>query len=442
MHRLSPSALAALLLLVAAGPPAAAQSSWESRTRTGEYAFAVGDVERAEAEFRAALEIAQRLPPPDRRLETSLGNLARLYEHEGRFTEALPMYQLEVAAAEVRLGPDDAGLLDPLLGLARVAVPTGDVPTAEAALERYRAIADATGAADPAQRWIALAMLARTAALQDRDEAAVGYQREAVAALEQARGPTDEERATAIETLAQMELQHGDAGAAEGLLDRAAMLRAADGGATAELWTAGARAAFGAGELEVAERLAERATAAAQAEGSDPEPARRVLADVSWMRVRRGTESLGDLYLAAAPGPELDLAYDRLLAVHGAIDRAAEPVAARDNLLRLASVAALRGDAVDSAHWQKLAIDLERELAGADSAEVLTALESLVGLHVAAGRLADAVTANAWLIAAEEAAWGSESPRLRPALERQLELLTQAGLKKEAKALKKRLKEL
>ena len=65
------------LLLVFAAAPLSAQSTWESRTRTGEYAFAVGDTDRALAEFQAALEIAQRFPPPDRRLETSLGNLAR-----------------------------------------------------------------------------------------------------------------------------------------------------------------------------------------------------------------------------------------------------------------------------------------------------------------------------------------------------------------------------
>ncbi len=424
--------------------PAAAQTTWESRTRIGEYAFAIGEVERAEQEFLAALAIAQRLPPPDRRLETSLGNLARLYEHRGRLAEALPMYQLQVAAVDARLGPESPALLDPLLGLGRVAIQAGDAPTADEALERYRSIARTTGAADPEQRWIALAMLARTNTLQDRPERALELQREAVAVLGEAHGPTDLERATAMESLAQMELLHGDPGAAEGLLVRASELRAADeeSGNIGAMLTAAAETAFGAGELDVAERLADRAEIAVRDEVGDLEPVVRVRADIAWMRVRRGTDSLADLFLGASPGPELDAAYDRLMAFHGAVDAQADAAAIRDNLSRLAQVAALRGETDDSAHWQRLVVDAERELSGVDSPAVIDAQENLVGLYRAAGRIGDAAAANAWLVATQEEAWGADSPRLRPALEHQQDLLKEAGLKREAKKVKKRLKKL
>lgn len=422
----------------------AAQDAWESHTRTGEYAFAVGDADRAEAEFRAALEIAQRLPPPDRRLEASLGNLARLYEHEGRVTEALPMYQLWVAAAGFRLGKDHPGLLVPLLGVGRAALQAGDIPAAEDSLQRYREIAEATGAADPEERWLALAMLARMGTLQERHDDALALQRQAVAVLDEAHGPTGLERATAIESLAQMELLHGDPEAAEALLVRAAELRADDeeGGSVAAMLTAAAETAVGAGAFAVGERLAERALAAAAEEGVDPLPAREALADASWMQVRRGSDNLGDLYLGASPGPELDLAYDRLLAVHGAVEPGAQPAVASENLARLAQVAALRGEVEDSAHWQRLRVDTLRGLTGVDSPAVIAAQENLIGLFTAAGRLDRAATANAWLLATVEEAWGESSPRLRPILERQLDLLTELGLKKEAKAVKKRLKKL
>jgi hypothetical protein len=72
----------------------------------------------------------------------------------------------------------------------------------------------------------------------------------------------------------------------------------------------------------------------------------------------------------------------------------------------------------------------------------MAAQENLVGLYVAAGRNDGAVTANAWLIAMQEQAWGENSARLRPALERQLDLLTETGLKKQAKQVKKRLKKI
>ena len=434
--------LAAAIVLTASW--AAAQSAWEDHTRTGEYAFAVGDTDRALKEFQAALDIAQAFPPPDRRLETSLGNLARFHEHQNRFAESLPMYQLQVAATEYRVGRDNPALLQPLIGLARVAMQTGDIPASEGALLRYRAIAESSGAADPGQHWVALAMLARTCTLQERNDEALKYQREAVAVLDDARSPTEIERATALESLAQMELLHGDAATAEELLTRAAELRASDeeGGSIAAMLTAAARTASGAGEFDVAERLAEQALAAAETESVDRRPIDEILADVAWMRVRRSSESLGDLYLGASPGPDLDIAYQRLIKVHGTIDKTTDPVVTGENLTRLASVTALQGEVDDCAHWQRLFIDFQQQVFSSDSAAAISAQENLVGLFVAAGRMDNAVIANNWLITMQEKAWGESSMRLRPALERQLELLTAAGLKKQAKQVKKRLKKL
>lgn len=433
-----------LLLLVLAATPVVAQSTWESHTRTGEYAFAVGDTDRAEQEFQAALKIAQKLPPPDQRLETSLGNLARLFEHDGRFAKALPMYQLQVASAEVRLGSGSPELLQPLIGLARVAMQSGEIPAADDALQNYCSIAEATGAADPNQHWIALAMLARTMTLQENDEEALAAQREAVAVLESTHGPTEVERATALESLAQMELRHGSADAAEDLLVRAAELRVADdeGGSVAAMLTAAAGTAFSAGEFDVADRLAARALTATMDEDLDPSEVERLQADIAWMRVRRGSENLADLYLGASPGPDLDLAYDRLMKVHGSVGTDTDPTAIGENLSRLAQVAALRGEAEDSAHWQRLFVGLELEVKGADSGAAMAAQENLIGLFLAADLPDRALTANAWLITVQERVWGEDSVRLRPALERQLDLLTQTGLKKQAKAVKKRLKKL
>lgn len=433
-----------LILILMLTLPVVAQDTWESHTRTGEYAFAIGETERAEQEFQAALTIAQKLPPPDQRLETSLGNLARLYEYDNRFARALPMYQLQVAAAEVRLGGDQPELLVPLLGLSRVAMQSGDIPAAEDALRKYRSIAESSDATDPDQHWIALAMLARTCTLQERDDEALELQREAVAVLDEAHGPTGLERAAALESLAQMELMHGTAESAEALLVRAAELRASDdeGGSIATMLTAAAGTAYGAGELDVAERLGEQAFVAATNEGQDLLPIKIVLADIAWMRVRRGSDNLGDLYLGASPGPELDDAYDRLLEIHGAVTGQTEPGLIGENLSRLAQVAALRGEVDDSAHWQRLFVNLQLKLAGADSSAVVAAQENLIGLFMVADRPDQTLTANTWLIAAQERAWGETSPRLIPALERQLDLLTQTGLKKQAKAVKKRLKKL
>ena len=85
--------IAALLAIaISVAGAAGGQTSWGDHTRAGEYAFARGDVARAKAAFQAALDLAQGFPPGDRRLETSLGNLARLYEHQSEFDQAQPRY--------------------------------------------------------------------------------------------------------------------------------------------------------------------------------------------------------------------------------------------------------------------------------------------------------------------------------------------------------------
>ena len=425
------SALLVLALLSAGA--AAAQSDWGSHTRAGEYAFVRGDFTRAEAEFQAALDIAQKLPAGDPKLEVSLDNLARFYEQRSDYDRALPLYQLELAAAEFRVGEEDPTLLPVLLAVARTAQPLGDVPTVEKNLTRYAQIAEASGAADPDPWWLALEMLARMETLQEHPEEALHWQRRAVEVLEQARRPTDAERAAAMETLAHMELAAGEGAAAENLLVEVAALRTADEGAdaTADTMAQGAAVAYGAGEMETAERLATRALYATPDAESELQ-ARRVLADVSWVRVGRGTDDLEVLLAAASEDQELELADQRLSALEALQDGQD-----RETLARLVQVEALRGRPAEAAQWQRTLLELP--LAPADA---LAAREDLVLLLAAAGELDQALAENADVLAALEAQYGPDDRRLVPVLQQRVDLLTRAGNKKEAKKLRKRIKKL
>ena len=425
------SALLVLALLSAGA--AAAQSDWGSHTRAGEYAFARGDFTRAEAEFQAALDIAQKLPAGDPKLEVSLDNLARFYEQRSDYDRALPLYQLELAAAEFRVGEEDPTLLPVLLAVARTAQPVGDVPTVEKNLTRYAQIAEASGAADPDPWWLALEMLARMETLQEHPEEALHWQRRAVEVLEQARRPTDAERAAAMETLAHMELAAGEGAAAENLLVEVAALRTADEGAdaTADTMAQGAAVAYGAGEMETAERLATLAVDDSPDAEAELE-ARRVLADVSWVRVGRGTDDLEVLLAAASEDQELELADQRLSALEALQDGQD-----RETLARLVQVEALRGRPAEAAQWQRTLLELP--LAPADA---LAAREDLVLLLAAAGELDQALAENADVLAALEAQYGPDDRRLVPVLQQRVDLLTRAGNKKEAKKLRKRIKKL
>ena len=417
---------------------AAAQGDWANRTRAGEWAFAQGDFERAEAEFQAALQVAQGLPQGNLKLEISLENLARFYEHRSDFEKAQPLYQLQVAAQDMRLGENDPGLLDALVAVARTSQPIGDLPTTEASLRRYVHIAEATGKADPGQWWRVLAMLARTALLQEQQEQALRWQQQAAEVLADDRRATETERADVLESLARMELVAGEGARAEMLLVKVAKLRTAEdeADAVAETMAAGATAAFGAGELETAERLAMRALNANPKADAEV-MARRVLADISWIRVGRGTDNLTDLLAAAGDDEELVRARDRLRAVdvlEGGKDG--------EILRRLVQVEALRGQPAEAAKRQRSLLENTAAAAGPSSPATTSARRDLVTLLAAAGQSEEALAENALVISAMEEAYGDRDPRLVPPLERRLELLTDLGRKKEARAVRKRIKRL
>jgi tetratricopeptide (TPR) repeat protein len=427
------------VLICSLAATSAAIDPWQYRTNAGEYAYASGDLVRAESEFRAALELAQAFPPGDRRLERSLDNLARLYENQQRLDEAQPLYQLLLAAQETRVGRDSPQLFDTHLKIARVSLAAGDSPAAGASLQRYLEIAESSGAADPAQHWVALSMLARMRTLEQRPEEALELQRRAVEVLESDGSATGLERAHELESLAQMELLHGSPDRAEDLLTEALELRAEEGESPpADTYTAAAATALGAGEFDLAGRLAERAVEAA----GDPPPldALEVLAEVSWVSVGTGA-SPADVLGAGGDSERLRTAAARLerVAEHPEFAATAPAPQVAETCSRLAVVMALLGDAASAASWKARQLETIRSL-GADSPSTLTIELELVSLLQAAGRLDDAAALNGRLIETLEQTYGADDPRLSLPLQRQYELLSELGRKKEAKAVKKRLR--
>lgn len=428
------------ILICSLTATSAAIDPWEFRTNAGEYAYASGDLVRAEAEFRAALELAQAFPPGDRRLERSLENLGRLYENQQRLDEAQPLYQLLLVAQETRVGRDSPQLLDTHLKIARVGLAAGDSPAAGASLEQYLEIAESSGAADPAQHWVALSMLARMRTLEQRPEEALELQRRAVEVLESDGSATGLERAHELESLAQMELLHGSPGRAEELLTEALELRAEDGESPpADTYTAAATTALGAGEFELAERLADRAVEAA----GDPPPldALKVLAQVSWLGVGTGA-SPADVLGAGGDSEGLRIAATRLeqLAEDPAFAATAPGLELAETYSRLAVVMALLGDADSAASWKTRQLEAVQS-PGTDSPNTLRIGLELVSLLQAAGRLDESATLNGHLIETLEQTYGADDPRLSLPLQRQHELLSELGRKKEAKAVKKRLRQ-
>lgn len=411
-----------------------AQGSWSARTNAGEYAFARGDLDRAEIEFQAALEIAQTLPAGDLRLETSLENLARLYEHESDFDRAQPMYQLLLAATEERLGETHAALLDTLFAVARVSQPTGDLPTVTEALERYATIADASGKAEPRKHWQALQMLATMQTIQEDPESALGWQRRAAEVIADDGSATVAEKASVLESLAEMELVAGNGPTAERIYVAIAEIRKEEDEADAfpQTTAMGAETAFAAGELETAERLAMRSVNAYPDQATEL-IARTVLAELGWIKVNRGTDDMTMLLDAAGDSEDLTRARDRLRSL-SVLEDGTNP----STLTRLAQVEALRGQPASAADWQQQLLDLLP--AGSEAAA--DAHRNFVALLAAAGRYDQALEENAKVLAGLETQYGPSDKRLMPVLGQRLELCESAGDKKQAKKIRKRMKKI
>jgi tetratricopeptide (TPR) repeat protein len=420
--------LAATLLIAAT---VHAQGDWAAVTRGAEYAFARGQMGPAESGFQKALEIAQAFPPGDLRLEVSLENLGRFYEHQSQFAKAQPLYQLLLAAQEYRVGPDDPALLNTLFIVARVSQPLGDLPTVESCLTRFDAIATASDRADPRQWWQVEAMLARMGIVREDETAALEWQRRAVEVLASDSNATGEERIIQLESLAQMELAAGEGDRAEQLYVQIAGYRADEDEADAwsKTMAPGAEAAYAAGEFDTAERLALRALDA------DPSPeaeraARTVLADVSWARVNRGTDDLAALLAAAGDDEDLELASARTQALV-TLDGGSNP----DLLGRLVQIETLRGRTAEAAGWQRQFME---SVGGGTTAMGL----DLVTLLAAAGLTDEALAENQTVLSALEAEYGPSDARLVPVLGQRLNILIDAGRKKDAKQVSKRLKKL
>jgi tetratricopeptide (TPR) repeat protein len=415
---------------------------WYQHFAAGEWYFAHGQPDRAEAELKAALHIANGFAPGDPRLEETLHDLGRLYEHQGRLDQAQPMYDLLVAAVEVRAGKDSPDLLDPLAALGRVALAAGDPPTAEASFSRYARLAGAKTTADPDQHRLVLATLARMAVLAGREEEALSYQRQAAALLD-AGTPDNAERMSTLETLAKLELRHGSAEAGERLMVKAAGLAHGTGDEKdpATVLARGAEVALAAGHPDAAERLARRALQSRPSATAEL-AVRATLADAAWLQVPRTDAALADL-LGAAGGSRAVAAAQRSLQELAALQEqrlpAGDPARARTQD-RLSRCAVLAGD-TDGALASLARLIDDRRAAG-DTAGELEALEDRTSLLAAAGRTAGTVEANRELLSRLEAAHGPTDQSLIPVLERQYELLRSLHRSKEARAIKKRLHRL
>lgn len=423
-----------------------AADTWSEHTRAGEWAFVHGRMDSAETEFRAALKIAQSLSEDDPRLEESLRNLGRLFEHQGELDRAEPLYQLLLAAEEHRLGEDSPEILETLAALARTAIPAGDHPVAMESLRRYLRIASGLDQVPNEDQYCAvLSTLAHMEAINEEGDAAILHQRQATERALSNPGLETSDRVAALENLARFEFRFGDAAKGEAAIRRESKLLAGDSepAAARNVLLAGAQTALDQGAWEAAAHLAE----AVPAEALSPEEKyqqARIRADALWKSVRLSSSELVALAAAADNTPErqaADAALEELLdlerrdqAFGSGIDQ---------TLGSLVRVSLLRGRVDEALKYQEEIIQLRAGKTGKSSTPTIEALKDRLELVLLdPSHIDQAVQAGRALIAAEESAFGENSPELLPDLRRQLEILVEAREKREARKLKKRIRKL
>ncbi len=131
-----------LCLLLWTAHEVAQQADWERHLRAGAAAYQHGNYAEAVKQTKAALSAAVAFGPDDPRLATTLNNLAALYDTQGRYAEAEPLYQQALAIREKALGPAHPEVAQSLNNLAALYPAQGRYAEAEPLQKRALAIVE------------------------------------------------------------------------------------------------------------------------------------------------------------------------------------------------------------------------------------------------------------------------------------------------------------
>jgi len=86
--------------------------------RLGRRYAARGDYAKGEQAYRRAIAIGEKLEKPDMRTATAITGLAAIFEKQGEYSKAEPLFLLGVPMFESIAGPDHLGTADPIFDFA------------------------------------------------------------------------------------------------------------------------------------------------------------------------------------------------------------------------------------------------------------------------------------------------------------------------------------
>ncbi len=114
----------------------AQETRWDSLMADAAKAYQQADYSEAEKLLLAALKEAEKFGEQDPRLAANLNNLAALYNAQGRYVQAEPLFQRALAIVEKALGPEHPHVATSLNNLAALYIAQGKYTEAEPLYQR------------------------------------------------------------------------------------------------------------------------------------------------------------------------------------------------------------------------------------------------------------------------------------------------------------------
>jgi tetratricopeptide (TPR) repeat protein len=195
-------AAAALIPLLLAAQQPAPQSDWEGTRLAGRKLFEQGLFRQAEAFLSEALQQAQRMPEPGRRLPVSMRDLAEVYQAAGKLKEAEDLLRAAVILREKELGADSVELVEDIDALAWVCYGQLKIPEAFKNFRRSLAIVEAAKGAEDLAVIPPLLNVVRMTQTLKIDAESVAILERIIRIREKARGPEHADVASDLVRLA------------------------------------------------------------------------------------------------------------------------------------------------------------------------------------------------------------------------------------------------
>lgn len=98
--------LTVTLLISSFGTSLAEEAAWDNAIKSGDEFLPSSFYSQAEESYQAAVRKAEEFGDKDRRRARSLNGLAAVYKEQGRYTEAMPVYQRALTIWETTVGPE------------------------------------------------------------------------------------------------------------------------------------------------------------------------------------------------------------------------------------------------------------------------------------------------------------------------------------------------